>query len=242
MKYLICNLKANKTYYEMLIYKDNLRNLKYGNIEFILAPSNIYLPLFKREDVSLCCQDIALNADLNLTGDISLEQLESLDVKYTIIGHYERRKYYHESEHDIILKIKAALAHKIKVIYCIGEDLEDVERRVEYQVLERKLARVLNNIPNTELKNIIIAYEPNYMIGSNHPLDFSKIKDNINFIKNLINSYYNGTCSVVYGGNITPENIAEFPKIKNLDGIIIGASSLDITNIKTIIDTISHKN
>ena len=108
MKYLICNLKANKTYNEMLNYKESLNKLHLNNIEFILAPSSIYLALFKDTNINLCTQDIALNEKLNLTGDISINQLKSLDVKYAIIGHFERRKYYKESEYEILEKIKEA--------------------------------------------------------------------------------------------------------------------------------------
>lgn len=103
LKYLICNLKAHKTYYEMCLYKDTIRNINNNNIKLVLAPSTPYLALFKNEDITLCSQDINLNNDLFLTGDTSIETLKSLDVKYTIIGHYERRKYYNEN-HNILIK------------------------------------------------------------------------------------------------------------------------------------------
>ncbi len=222
----------------MLIYREALSNLNHDNLEFILAPSSIYLPLFKREDVKLCAQDLNIHADKALTGDISIEQLLSLDVKYVIIGHSERREYYHETEQDIINKINLALKNNLKVIYCIGETKEELARRVEYLILERQLARVLNNIPENKFKDIIIAYEPTYMIGGNTNLDIATIEKNIYFIKNLIDNYYHTPISVLYGGNITPQNIAKFQKIQGLDGYIIGASSLDPETIKKIITNI----
>ena len=236
MKYLICNLKAHKTYYEMEMYKDILRTLEFKNIEFILAPSSIYLSLFKNEELNLCTQDISLNNGLNLTGDICIEGLKSLNVKYTIIGHHERRKYYNENEREINIKIKTALENSIKVIYCIGETKEELGRKVEYQVLERQIARIFNNIPKEEFKNIIIAYEPTYLIGCNECYDINKIEDNINFIKNLIHNYYQRKIKVIYGGNINLNNIDDFNKITNLDGYIIGNSSLNPANIKKIIE------
>ncbi len=239
MKYLICNLKANKTYYEMLLYKENIHNLKSPNIELILAPSICYLPIFKGENLSLCAQNIALNEDLNLTGDVSIPQLQSLNVKYVIVGHYERRKYYNETEYDIIKKINIALKNGFKVIYCVGETFEELSRKVEYQVLERAIAKVLNNISTDDFKNIIIAYEPTYMIGGKNTLNINKISDNINFIKNLIDNYYQTEIKVVYGGNINPDNIKEFKDIKNLDGLIIGASSLNLDDLKVIINNMN---
>lgn len=236
LKYLICNLKAHKTYSEIIEYKNNLLNLSCNKTELILAPTSIYLPMFKELQFLLCIQDIPLNEELNLTGDYSLKQLKSLDIKYCIIGHHERRKYYKENEFEIITKIKAALNNKIKVIYCIGESKEELLRKVEYQVLERQIARILNKIPTNEFENIIIAYEPTYMIGGKSNLDFKDIEKKIYFIKNLIDNYYHGSIKVIYGGNINSENIKSFNKIKCLDGFIIGNACLDITNLNNILE------
>ena len=220
----------------MQIYKDGLQSLNLNNLEFILAPSSIYLSLFKNENLKLCTQDISINNGLNLTGDICIDGLKSLNVKYAIIGHYERRKFYNENEREIIKKIKIALENNIKVIYCIGETLEELGRKVEYQTLEKQIARVLNNIPKEEFKNIILAYEPTYLIGCNKNYDIKKIEKTINFIKNLIFNYYQRNIIVVYGGNINPTNIEDFNKIKNIDGYIIGNSSLNPANINKIIE------
>lgn len=222
----------------MLIYKDNLRSLNLEHLNFILAPSTIYLPLFKRESFNLCVQDIPLHENKSLTGDITIEQLKSLDVKYTIVAHSERKEYYQETEQNIIAKIINALNNNLKVIYCIGETKEELARRVEYMTLERQIARVLNHIPEKYFQNIIIAYEPTYMIGGNTPLDIATIEKNICFIKNLINNYYQSKIKVIYGGNITPKNIQKFQKIKELDGYIIGASCLEIETLKEIIANI----
>ncbi len=220
----------------MLIYRDNLRNINKNNLNLIIAPTNIYLPLFKNESLNLCCQDIALNENLNLTGDISIEQLLSLDIKYTLIGHYDRRKYYHETEEDILKKIKNALKHNIKIIYCIGETKEELDRKVEYLTLEKQIARILNNIPIEKHQDIIIAYEPAYLIGSNITGDIKKIATTITFIKNLITNYYGTHIDVVFGGNINPDNIKDFMNIKNLDGFIIGSSCLDLANLQKIME------
>ncbi len=235
MKYLICNLKANKTYEEILEYKEELQKTDKENLNFILAPSNIYLPLFKNENVLLSVQDISLNDDLHLTGDISSNQLKSLNVKYALIGHYERRKYYNEKESILRKKIDICLKNNIKVIYCIGETLEELNRKVEYQVLEKELANVLNYIPKEQFKNIIIAYEPGYLIGSNTIHDLNKINEMISFIKKLIKDYYNEEIDVVFGGNVNENNIEALKKLKIIDGFLIGTSSLNPSNIKQII-------
>lgn len=240
MKYLICNLKAHKTYEEILTYKEDLKELDFKNINFILAPSNIYLPLFKDENITLCTQDISLNNNLLLTADTSIQALKSLNVKYALIGHYERRKYYAETHHIIIAKIKEALANQLKIIYCIGESFEELSRHVEYLVLERQIANILNAIPSDEYKNIIIAYEPSYLIEKSSSYNLDKIATTITFIKELIKDYYQEEIKVVFGGNIKPANINELLTIKDLDGFIICSSILNFENLKNIVKIIQE--
>ena len=239
MKYLICNLKANKTIHEILDYEKSLQEIDRKEIELIMAPQDPYLAILKSDKYSLCSQDISLYNDLRLTGDTSIDALKSIGVTYTIIGHYERRKYYKETELEIKEKINQALKENIKVIYCIGETLEEHLRKVDYQVLERQIARILNFIPNKEFKNIIIAYEPTYMIGDKQSYDFKKIESNIQFIKNIIDNYYHGEIKVVYGGSINLDNIIDFCNIKSLDGLMVSRSIQEVKNIKKIIDNMT---
>lgn len=237
-KYLICNLKANKTYYEMSLYKDAIKNITSFNTKLIIAPSIPYLSLFKNENIALCCQDININSDLYLTGDTSIEALKSLDVEYVIIGHYERRKYYNENHNTILKKINLALENDIKVIYCIGETKEEYLRKVKHQVIERDIAKILNNISENKFNKLIIAYEPAYLIGTNEPYDIVEIENTIKFIKRLIESYYHYKVSIVFGGNVNPENIKELNNINELDGYILGSSCLNPDKIKKIINII----
>jgi len=242
LKYLIFNLKGTKTYDEITEYLNNITNLKIDekHLKFIISPANIYLPLFKNSNLTLSTQDINIYENLELTGDTSIKALKSLGVSYTLIGHYERKKYYQETEYQIINKIKTALRNNLKVIYFIGETKEELMRKVEYQVLERSLAKILNNLNQKDFQNIIIAYEPCYMIGTNSPLNTSNIREKINFIKTLIQDYYHENLKVIYGGNITPENIHELTKIKELDGYIISSSILDIKNANKIINYLNN--
>lgn len=239
MKYLICNLKAHKTIHEILDYEKSLQKINTKEIELIMAPQDPYLAILKSDKYSICSQNIPLYNDLYLTGDTNIEALKSIGVTYTIIGHYERRKYYKETELEIKEKINQALKENIKVIYCIGETLEEHLRKVDYQVLERQIARILNFIPNKEFKNIIIAYEPTYMIGNKEHYDFKKIESNIQFIKNIIDNYYHGEIKVVYGGSINLDNISDFCNIKYLDGLMVSRSILEVKNITKIIENMT---
>lgn len=225
----------------MSLYKDTLKTITNNNTKLIIAPSTAYLSLFKNENITLCSQDININNDLYLTGDTSIETLKSLDVKYTIIGHYERRKYYNENYNTILKKINIALEQDLNVIYCIGETKEEYLRKVKHQVLERDIARILNNIPEDKFNKIIIAYEPTYLIGSNEPHSLEEIESTIKFIKRLIESYYHHKISIVFGGNVNEKNIKDLTNINELDGYILGNSCLNPLNIKNIIDIIETK-
>lgn len=239
MKYLICNLKAHKTYDEIIKYREHFINIKSEKINLILAPSNIYLPLFKNDSINLAVQDISLNESLSLTGDISIEQLKSLNIQYAIIGHFERRKYYKETEYEILKKIQSALKNNIKVIYCIGETAEERERKVEYQVLEKQIARVFNKLDNKDLENIIIAYEPTYLIGNNTAYDILKIRSMIIFIKKIMQDYYQIDSKVIFGGNVNIENINSLAKLNVLDGFIVCSAILNPENISIIVNQIT---
>lgn len=225
----------------MLAYKEEIKTINENDISLIIAPSNLYLSLFKDTNITLCTQDIPLNEELSLTGDNTIKQLKSLGVTYAIIGHHERREYYQETEHDILIKIRKASQNNIKVIYCIGESLEEMKRRVEYQVLEKLIARVFNRLTKEEQKNIIIAYEPTYLIGKNTTYDLLKIRSMILFIKRLIKDYYNLNIPVVFGGSIKIDNIADLKDLNIMDGFIICTSILDPKNITEILNKMTDK-
>ena len=224
----------------MSLYKESLKDIISNNIELIIAPSTPYLSLFKNENIELCSQDININSDLYLTGDTSIEALKSLDVNYAIIGHFERRKYYNENHNILLKKINSALNSDIKVIYCIGETKEEYLRKVKHQVLERDIARILNNIPEEKMSDIIIAYEPSYLIGSNEPYNIPEIESTIKFIKRIIESYYHHKVSIIFGGNVNAYNIKELKAIKELDGYILGSSCLNPNNIQDILNIIEN--
>lgn len=222
----------------MQIYKDAIKNINCNNINLIFAPSTPYLSMFKNENITLCSQDININNDLYLTGDTSIEALKSLDIKYVIIGHFERRKYYNENHNILLKKIKLALENNLKVIYCIGETKEEYLRKVKHQILERDIARIFNNIPEEKFSDIIIAYEPAYLIGNNAPYDIPEIENSIKFIKRLIENYYHHNINIIFGGNVNEKNIKDLINISELDGFILGNSCLNPNNITEIIKTI----
>ena len=182
--------------------------------------------------ICLGAQDISSFIDKTITGEISGEQLKSMGVEYVIVGHSERRIYKNELNIDFINKINNAIDSGIKVIYCIGESLSDKENGNTYMTLEKQISEVLNNV---ELKGIMIAYEPVWAIGSGIIPTTKEIKENIGFIKDIIEEKYDINIKVLYGGSVNSDNIGELNKIKNVDGFLVGGASTNIDSLENIL-------
>lgn len=237
MKYLVCNLKNKMGLQEFTKYNTSLENLSIGNVNLVMAFSNIYLARVQPKHFDIASQDITAIIDSTVTGEITGYQLQSLGVKYCLVGHSERRIYKKEINIDFINKINEAQNNELKVIYCIGETEKERETGLTEKTLEQQISEVLNNV---ELKNIIIAYEPVWAIGTGKTPSKDEIKDVITFIKDLIKEKYDLEFKVLYGGSINPDNIDEFKSITNLDGFLVGGASLNIGNVQKMINTLDE--
>ena len=153
------------------------------------------------------------------TGSVNPSMLKSVGAKYVIIGHSENRNQG-ETNKAINLKIKSALKSKLKVIFCIGETLNEKRKKITKQVLSKQIKLGLKQINNK--KNIIIAYEPVWSIGSGLIPKSKELFETINFIKKKIKTY-----KVLYGGSVNPKNIKELKSIDNIDGYLVGGASQD---------------
>ena len=153
------------------------------------------------------------------TGSVNSEMLKSVGAKYVIIGHSENRQTG-ETNKIINSKIKSALNSGLKVIFCIGETLQEKRKRITKKVLNKQIKLGLNRIKNN--KNIIIAYEPVWSIGTGLIPKSKELFDTINFIKKRMKKY-----KVLYGGSVNPKNINELKSITNIDGYLIGGASQD---------------
>lgn len=231
MKYLICNFKNKLLKEDIIKYNNSLGDIE-TKIKLILCPPSIYLSLFDKTGYDLGVQDISSFMDKTITGEIEASQVKSLGATYVIVGHSERRMYKHEINIDFINKINNALENKLNVIYCIGETLSDKENGSTYEVLEKQISEVLNNV---EIKNIMIAYEPVWAIGTGNVPSVKEIKENIEFINDLLYEKYEIKLDILYGGSVNDENIKELCDIRGLSGFLVGGASLDVDKVKGMI-------
>lgn len=242
MKYLVCNLKANKIYDEIIEYEKELKKISINNeIELIVCPSTLFLYMFKSDNYKLGTQDISMYNIGPHTGENTAEQLSSLGVKYALIGHSERRKLFKEEENIIIEKIKKAYHSHIKPIYFVGETEEEKKKELAETILEKQIINILNEVPDYKREKMIIVYEPIWAIGSGILPKNEEIIERIEWIKIIIKKNYNLNLPVLYGGSIDQNNISELCYIENLDGFVIGESSKNIEELTKIYNTIKNK-
>lgn len=235
MKYLICNLKANKLINELKEYEENIKEINENpEIEFIICPSTPFLYLFQSNKYKLGVQNVSKYNQGPYTGETTAMQLASLNVKYALIGHSERRQLFNEDEKTIIEKIKKSYHNGIRPIYFIGEK-DTQKNKIEInKELEKQISHIINEIPDYKREKMIIVYEPVWAIGSGICPTNEEITNKIHFIKKLVKDYYDLNLPVLYGGSVNENNIEELAKIESLDGFVLGESAKEYNTVMKI--------
>lgn len=233
MKLIVGNFKMNLLNDDIKNYIEEISKYSFNNV--ILCPSNIYLKDFIQQKISVGCQDLSPYEIGAYTGDVSASQLASIGVKYALIGHSERRRYYNEVD-ILVNKVKLAQKSGIIPIYCIGETKEDYDNKNTLKVLQEEINLIFDAI--TE-KDVIIAYEPIWSIGTGLIPINNEIYTIIDYIKNYVYKKYNIEVKVLYGGSVNNENIMELEKISNIDGYLVGGCSIKIDNFIEMIKIVN---
>lgn len=222
MKIIAANFKMNLTKKEIDNYLKEIDNKKVNNVIFF--PSNLYIPYFSKYNIG--SQDISFKELGSITGDTSIKQYLDFNIKYVLIGHSERRKYFNDSKY-ISDKVNLALKNNIIPIICVGETEEEYNNNLTKKVLKKELNEALENNITLLNNEIIIAYEPIFSIGTNKVLDIKEIENIVSYIKSYLKNTYLLDIKVLYGGSVNLSNIGNLEKISNLDGYLIGNASLD---------------
>lgn len=233
-KLIVGNIKMNMKFGEIANYINLFKDINSKNV--VICPSYIYIPYFLNYEFLVGSQNVCSYESGGYTGEISANQLSSIGVKYTIVGHSERRLNLNETDLDINKKVKCAIGAKLKVILCIGETKEEKDLLKKDVVLKRQLRTALSGIE--DVSNIIIAYEPVWSIGTNNVPDNNELIKTVNYIKQVIYDKYNKKIKVIYGGSINENNILNFNKINELDGFLIGSASINPNQFIQIINKV----
>ena len=232
MKYLIFNLKSKLNYKDVPLYLKKLD--EYLN-DCIIAPGYLYLERFAKANLTTCSQDLSIYDSGSYTGEVSAQQLKSVGCDYVLIGHYERRKYFKEDYNVLVTKIKEALKWHLKVILCIGEENTDFS----FTEVKKQIDDIFKYFNNQELKQLIIAYEPSFMIGTNTPIDYGALEEILKQIRFYIFDHYKANIDLIYGGSVNLKNVKKVKELP-IDGLLIGDLATSLDSMLTLINQLKQ--
>lgn len=240
MKIIIANWKMYLDAKAAVALAKKIRTVKSKNI-VIVAPSFTDIAPVKtalgKSKIALSAQDMATTDCGAYTGAVCGKDLKALGVKYVILGHSERRKYFGETYEMVNKKIKHALAVGLIPILCVGESAEEKRAGKTISIVAAQLKTALQgiNIPLRQgyagqVKKMFIAYEPIWAIGTGNPENPEDANKVQTFIKSKVPS-----AKILYGGSVDPKNFAEFLAQPNIDGLLVGGASTKWEQFKEII-------
>ena len=237
------NWKMNLNKSDAHILYKNLESKSYPNdVEVIIAPASIYLDSFSNASkVSISSQDVSANDNGAFTGEFSAEMLSSMNLRFAIVGHSERRTFHKESDLLIFQKVEMLLKHGISPIFCCGESLSDRESKNHFNIVKSQLSQILNMLSKKEFSKVVVAYEPVWAIGTGLTADPQDAQDMHSFIRGLISEAFGREASeltsIIYGGSCKPSNARELFSMKDIDGGLIGGASLDSESFESIVNS-----
>jgi len=210
-------------------------------LEKVVCPPFVYLAAvgeaLRGSSISLGSQDVHWQDDVAATGEVGPRMLAEL-AEYVIIGHSERRHQFGETDEMVNRKVKAALAAGLKPLMCVGEVLQERQAGLTEEVLVRQARGGLTGVEMPD--GFIIAYEPVWAIGTGTPATDADAANAIAVIRREVASMSGfakaETVRILYGGSVTPENIAEFMSRSDIDGALVGGASLKVDAFSVIVE------
>jgi len=211
---------------------EKLEKEKQSDALLIIAPPFTHLSRIKEliEGVKLAAQNCASEDSGAYTGEVSPDMLLSVGAEYVIIGHSERRSYYHEDDALLNKKTRLALSKGLKPIFCCGEVLEEREEGKLFDVIREQLSKGLAGLTKQDMGRTVIAYEPVWAIGTGVVATPDQAQEMHHFIRGLLAELFDGQVAedttILYGGSCKPSNAAEIFSNPDVDGGLIGGASL----------------
>ena len=214
------------------------------NCDVVICTPFIHLasvaPVLNQDVVALGAENCADKEKGAYTGEVSAAMVKSTGAQYVILGHSERRQYYGETAEILKEKVKMALANGLKIIFCCGETLEEREANKQNEVVKAELDGSVFNLTAEEWKNIVLAYEPIWAIGTGKTATSEQAEEMLAYIRSIVAEKYGNEVAeettILYGGSCNPGHAAELFAKPNIDGGLIGGASLKCADFKGIID------
>ena len=202
--------------------------------KLVIAPPFTHLAsvaeVVKGTPVALSAQNCADHTSGAYTGEVSVDMLDSIGCTYCILGHSERRQYYGETDEKLVVKVGLALEKGIKPILCVGENLQEREAGKHFEVVESQIKNVLYTLTPEQMKNIVVAYEPVWAIGTGKTATAEQAEEIHACIRKAIADKFGAQIAedttILYGGSCKPSNARELFAQKDIDGGLIGGAAL----------------
>lgn len=230
------NWKMNKNRDEALqfIYNVNMKVPSSALVETVVcAQAPILRDLVKRQgdNLRIGAQNMHYLDEGAYTGEVSAPLLENIGVTYVVIGHSERRAYYNETDSDVNKKVHQAFRYGLTPIMCCGEELEVREAGTTNDFVKNQVVLGLKGLGSEQVKELVIAYEPIWAIGTGKTATSEQANETIKAIRNVVKDLYDTETAeavrIQYGGSVKPGNIDELLSMSDIDGALVGGASLD---------------
>lgn len=242
---VVGNWKMNLTKVEAIsLVRSILANLQNKNTEVVFSPNFLYLQEIQEicsayENVKVAAQNCHHSNKGAFTGEVSAIMLASCQVNYVIIGHSERREYFRETNAVLSEKVNRALENQLKIIFCLGENLQQREQNIHFEWIEQQLEEGLFHLKSEDFKKNVVAYEPIWAIGTGKTATKDQAQEMHAFIRSVIAKKYGKEIAedtlLLYGGSCNSSNAKELFSQQDIDGGLIGGASLKSEEFLSII-------
>jgi triosephosphate isomerase len=242
------NWKMNKNASETKALIQEIIAKKEANTkaEIVVAPTFINLSLAvetaKGSGITVAAQNMHQKENGAYTGEISADMITSIGIQTVILGHSERRAYFGETDSLLAEKVNTALKHNLRIIFCFGEELKERKENTHFAFVESQLKNALFHLTAEDWKNIVLAYEPVWAIGTGETASPDQAQEMHAFIRQIIATKYGNDLAeevtILYGGSVKPDNAKEIFGKKDVDGGLIGGASLNTADFLAIVNGI----
>ena len=215
-----------------------------NNIDLGVAPTFLSLQAVKEnadKGMIVAAQNVHFAEKGAYTGEISIPMLKEFGIDWVIIGHSERRGYDNETNEKCNAKIKALLANEMVPVYCCGESLDTFEAGKTKEFVERQIRVGLADLTNESVKDLVIAYEPIWSIGTGKNASVEIAQDICGFIRDILRDMFGEMAEeirILYGGSVKPENVKAYLSCPDVDGAVVGGASLKIDSYEGLLTNI----
>jgi len=220
------------------------KQTKTSNAEVMIAPTftNLWhaFEATRHDDIEVVAQNMHFAENGAYTGEVSAAMLKSVGIQTVILGHSERRAYFNETDESLAKKVDTALAHEMRVVFCFGEELSDRKAGNEEAVVESQIKNALFHLEASAFKDIVLAYEPVWAIGTGETASPEQAQDMHAFIRKTLESKYGENVAddmtILYGGSVKPGNAKEIFSKPDVDGGLIGGAALKAEDFYAIVN------